>query len=685
MSRNAPMFDRHGKFVVEAFRQQARKIRNSRNVIEKGQELDLLEAYFKHLRQLKDPHDPAMLEFWHSGLFEEVIEILTTPMSRDLKGHLTLYHIALLTLNDVLRSPWPHNYHAEAHLKSSGPAILQIQGSIYHSQVLMSEELKFTVRDPLLGVFEVLLDQLVSTDLSFQDSLDANVLLGLAFDYYFGSMPPTQGEYSASGARAILFHFSEEAFRPDPAPYLKKVVAQHGEKHVIDRYAELAKTTGKRRILEPEGAWNLFAHLLSIRTLHKRLVKESRLHVLAMKNFWNKPHSTALDPNLSSETAQRIVFPIAYVIWEVDPSLRSTFIHDLVQNDLILLFGQALFDPNVEIWLSQIPKMLSPADTFGHLRRHVQSSIAKPQWANVWKSLNSARRSAIGDLQSDSWLAALKFWHSFGRDALDVRLEIEWVGMDAEAEKTLASNGDSGIILPRTVFMFDGHGNLTTEVVQNQARAIRNAQSVILKGQELDRLDHYFKSLAQTKDPNDPAMVELWQSGLFEEVIDILSSPLSQDQEGHLTLYRIALQNLNHILRSPWSRNPPAKAYLRLRVSAILREQSSAYKLPMGEEFKFKFRDSLLGVFGAVLMEFADDGLQRTLESDILLGFVFDYYFGWTPPAQGEYSAYGARVILFDYSEEAFRHDPAPYLTGVLARRGEKNVADSMFETLIGA
>lgn len=78
--------------------------------------------------------------------------------------------------------------------------------------------------------------------------------------------------------------------------------------------------------------------------------------------------------------------------------------------------------------------------------------------------------------------------------------------------------------------MFDGHGNLITEVFQNQARAIRNAQSVLLKGQELGRLDNYFKSLAQTKDPNDPVMVELWESGLFEEVIDTLSSSLSQDQ-----------------------------------------------------------------------------------------------------------------------------------------------------------
>lgn len=124
-------------------------------------------------------------------------------------------------------------------------------------------------------------------------------------------MPPTQGEYSASGARAILFHYSEEAFRHAPAPYLKKVLAQHGEKHVIGRYAELAKTTGKEQILDAESSWNLFEHLLSIQTLHKRLLKESKLHVLAMKDFWNKPRSTPVDPNLSSDIAQKILFPIA--------------------------------------------------------------------------------------------------------------------------------------------------------------------------------------------------------------------------------------------------------------------------------------------------------------------------------------------------------------------------------------
>lgn len=78
------MFDRHGNFAAELFQQQARKIRNARNVITKGQELDRLEEYFKYLAQLKDPHDPAMVELWRSGLFEEVVDILSTPMSSDL-------------------------------------------------------------------------------------------------------------------------------------------------------------------------------------------------------------------------------------------------------------------------------------------------------------------------------------------------------------------------------------------------------------------------------------------------------------------------------------------------------------------------------------------------------------------------------------------------------------------------
>ncbi|KAG8896248.1 hypothetical protein FRC00_006214 [Tulasnella sp. 408] len=237
----------------------------------------------------------------------------------------------------------------------------------------------------------------------------------------------------------------------------------------------------------------------------------------------------------------------------------------------------------------------------------------------------------------------------------------------------------------RAVSMFDDDGNFATEELQQHASKIRNARSVIIKGQELDRLQNYFKYLAQTKDPNDPAMVALWPSGLFEELIDILSTPLSTDMRGHFTLYHIALLTLNDTLRSPWANNTQAKAYLRSHVPAILKEQNIVYEMSLGEEFTFKFRDSLLGIFGAILMEFADDGLQRTLNADILLGYAFDYYFGLTPPAQGEYSANGARVILFDYSEEAFRRDPAPYLTRLLSRRGEKNVADRYIELATSA
>lgn len=143
------------------------------------------------------------------------------------------------------------------------------------------------------------------------DSLDADTMLGFAFDYYFGSTPPTQGQYSAFGAGTILLHYSTKAFGPDPAPYLSKLLAQHGEKHVIDRCAELAKAAGKGQILSQEGFWYLFAHLLSIRPLHMRLFKESKIHVLAMTDFWNIPRSTPGDSNLSSGIAQKILFMIA--------------------------------------------------------------------------------------------------------------------------------------------------------------------------------------------------------------------------------------------------------------------------------------------------------------------------------------------------------------------------------------
>lgn len=77
--------------------------------------------------------------------------------------------------------------------------------------------------------------------------------------------------------------------------------------------------------------------------------------------------------------------------------------------------------------------------------------------------------------------------------------------------------------------VFDGDGNFATEVFQRQVRKILNTTDVTLKAQELCRLDDYFKYLVQVDDPNDPVMMELWRSGLFEEVIEILSTPMTRD------------------------------------------------------------------------------------------------------------------------------------------------------------
>lgn len=83
MSRNLPLFDREGNLITAVFHRQARNICTSRNAVEKGQGLEGLGSYFKYLRQLKDPSDPAFMVFLRSGLFEEVVEILTTPVDPD--------------------------------------------------------------------------------------------------------------------------------------------------------------------------------------------------------------------------------------------------------------------------------------------------------------------------------------------------------------------------------------------------------------------------------------------------------------------------------------------------------------------------------------------------------------------------------------------------------------------------
>lgn len=145
-----------------------------------------------------------------------------------------------------------------------------------------------------------------------QDSLEVELLVELVFDYYFGLASPIPGEYSASGARAVLFHLSQEAFLPGPRPYLKKVLAQHGEKYVVSRFTELAKKTGKGQILNSESSWNLLAHFLSVRPLQKRLLKELKLHVFAMRSFWKEPYFPHGNPYLSSEMiAHQILFLIA--------------------------------------------------------------------------------------------------------------------------------------------------------------------------------------------------------------------------------------------------------------------------------------------------------------------------------------------------------------------------------------
>lgn len=56
--------------------------------------------------------------------------------------------------------------YAKASMKGNGPSILRVQSLTYHLPVLM-EDIKFKFRDLLLGVFEVLLNEVTPMYPSF--------------------------------------------------------------------------------------------------------------------------------------------------------------------------------------------------------------------------------------------------------------------------------------------------------------------------------------------------------------------------------------------------------------------------------------------------------------------------------------------------------------------------------------
>ncbi|KIO22419.1 hypothetical protein M407DRAFT_28067 [Tulasnella calospora MUT 4182] len=426
MPPTVAMFDSHGNFATEEFKQQAREICNTQNVILKGRELDRLEDYFKYLARIKDPDDPAMVELWPSGLFEEIVNVLSTPMSQDQEGHLTLYSIALLTLNDILRSPWSRNPQAKAYLKSRVPAILREQNFAY--RLPMGEEFKFKFRDSLLGIFGVVLMEFADDGL--QQTLNGEILLGFAFDYYFGWTPPSQGEYSAYGARVILFDYSEEAFRRDPAPYLNRVLGRRGEKNVADRYKELATNAGKGKLLDSESSWNLLAHLITVRSLQTRLLGEAEVHMSALETAWNEMSSLPADRYWADEVARVIIISIAHIVAVIESPWKSKVIIDLMHHDSILLFGRAFFAPTDIIpWIDQIRGIFQDLSTYHEVRSLGQLELAQLQWAHVWRSLNSSQRSVTDEEQRPSREAAKQFWLGFGREALRISPERFWASL----------------------------------------------------------------------------------------------------------------------------------------------------------------------------------------------------------------------------------------------------------------
>ncbi|KAG8926988.1 hypothetical protein FRC01_008143 [Tulasnella sp. 417] len=272
------MFDSHGNFATEAFQEQAKRVRNSQSVILKGQELDRLESYFKYLAQTKDPHGPAMVELWASGLFEEVINILSTPLSQDL--------------------------------------------------------------------------------------------------------------------------------------------------NIADRYLELATNAGNGKLLDSESSWNLLTHLITVRSLRTRLLREDEAHVAAFETLWNEMSSLPADRYWADEVARVILISMAHIIAVTESPLKSKLIIDLIQHDSILLFGRALFtSTDILPWIDQIRGVTDDLSTYRELRSLGPLEKAQLHWVHVWRCLNSSQRSITADELRPSREVANKFWIRFGLEALGINLE----------------------------------------------------------------------------------------------------------------------------------------------------------------------------------------------------------------------------------------------------------------------
>lgn len=308
-------------------------------------------------------------------------------MMDDMWGHVKLYLITLMILNDILLSPWMHNSQARALLKSRAAVILDEQGFAYG--LPMEEESKSKFREPLLGLFGDLLTEFADDD--FADKIDGCVLLGLAFDYYFGITPPSQDDESPIGANIILLKYSRESFGTEPAPYLHDVLVQHGEKHIADRYSGLVENAGETQLLSSHSLWELLARLIGAKPLQMRLLKDAKVHMSVMTNTWKEAYE---DQELPPEIARRVLIPITQIIAEIEAPLKPSFVQDLLQTNLILLFGRALLaEKDITVWIEDIRGIVKTLVTYCQLQSHAKSELAQLEWIHVWRCLNSSRRS----------------------------------------------------------------------------------------------------------------------------------------------------------------------------------------------------------------------------------------------------------------------------------------------------
>ncbi|KAG9019142.1 hypothetical protein FRB90_005979 [Tulasnella sp. 427] len=328
-----------------------------RLALKKTQGLGLLQDYFKYIRRLEDIHHPALAAFWVSHLFDELIELLSTPLTRSKaqQEHIELYCTALECMKNIVDATWSPNSQAISYLWECTPAILLEQKNAYQKAI---NPLKSRLREQLIEVFGSLtVDHREDGPiLSEREPLDKEFLLTLVYDLYFEPQVPPHWFITVYRARQILFDLAPDSYGAEPYPYVKNIVYWGGEHNIVRRYIGLAHSAGRTAPLDAETAWHILTDLSMVKSMQKRLFKQSSAHVVTMSLYWQdlrREDKRGIE-SPDDETARMVLASINHIIKMLDDNLRPAVIRDLVQDDLILVFGRALFtEEDLTTWISQ--------------------------------------------------------------------------------------------------------------------------------------------------------------------------------------------------------------------------------------------------------------------------------------------------------------------------------------------